>query len=103
MSREIHTSRTCVHVKINEDGTFNFSDILDRFSTGAAPAKPKAAARPLAVCIEQVRVEGARADLENRRAAGNPSAASANHSPGNVEKATTHAADQAATDASAAN
>ena len=70
--KEISTSRPYVHVKINEDGTFNFSDILARLSTGATPAKPKTEAKPLAVCIEQLRVEGASANLENRHAAGNP-------------------------------
>ncbi|HKW28683.1 MAG TPA: DUF748 domain-containing protein [Verrucomicrobiae bacterium] len=101
--KEISTSKPYVHVKINADGTFNFSDILARLSTGAAPAKPKTEARPLAVCIEQLRVEGARADLENRRAAGNPPVAGENHPPGMVENTTTNAVNRAATDSSAAN
>ncbi len=92
--KEISTSKPYVHVKINEDGTFNFSDILARFSTNAAPAKPKTEARPLAVCIERLRVDGARADLENRRAAENPSAASENNSPGNAENAMTNVVNQ---------
>lgn len=95
--KEISTSRPYAHVKINQDGTFNFSDILARFSTGAAPAKPKTAARPLAVCIEQLRVEGARADLENRRVA------TENDSLENDGTATNHVVNPAATDSSAAN
>jgi hypothetical protein len=101
--KEISTSKPYVHVKINEDGTFNFSDILARFSTNAAPAKPKTEAKPLAVCLERLRVDGARADLENRRAARNPSVASGNNSPRNVENEMTNVVNNAATDSSAGN
>jgi hypothetical protein len=69
--KEISTSKPFVHVQINEDGTFNFSDIIAKFSTNAAPAKPKTRAKPLALCIERLRIEGARIDFENRRAATN--------------------------------
>jgi hypothetical protein len=70
--KEISTSKPFVHVQINEDGTFNFSDIIAGFSTNAAPATPKMKAKPLAVCIERLRIAGARADLENRRVTANP-------------------------------
>jgi hypothetical protein len=70
--KEISTSKPFMHVRINEDGTFNFSDIIARFSTNTAPARPKMKAKPPAVCIERLRIEGARADLENRRVTANP-------------------------------
>src|SRR5580692_397856 len=72
--KEISTSKPFVHVQINEDGTFNFSDIIAGFSTNAAPARPKMKVKPLAVCIERLRIAGARADLENRRVTANPAA-----------------------------
>ncbi len=70
--KEISTSKPFVHVQINEDGTFNFSDILAKFSTNSAPAKPKTSAKPLTVCIERLRIDGARVDFENHYAAANP-------------------------------
>src|SRR5271154_1722602 len=38
---EISATKPFVHVAVNADGTFNFSDILNRLAKNAAPAKPK--------------------------------------------------------------
>ena len=46
--KELRTSQPFVHVQVNSDGTFNFSDILAKFSTNSAP-KAKAPAGPVAV------------------------------------------------------
>jgi hypothetical protein len=59
--KELRTTNPVVHVQMNSDGTFNFSDILAKFSTNSA-AKPKAPAGPtkqLAVRIDQIEVFGA--------------------------------------------
>jgi len=68
--REISTTRPAVHVKVNPDGTFNFSDILARLSTNAPPAPgPKpASSKLLAVRINRIRVDGFDLSLENHRA-----------------------------------
>jgi hypothetical protein len=69
--KEISTTKPFVHVKINEDGSFNFADIIAKSSTNSAPAKSKAESKPLAVHIERLRVDGARLDFESRLAATN--------------------------------
>jgi len=63
--KEISTSRPLLRVQMNRDGTFNFSDILARFSTNAPaspaePSKPK----PLAVRIDRLSVAGATLSLK---------------------------------------
>ena len=58
--KEIRTSQPSIHVEMNGDGTFNFSDILAKFSTNAPPAKkPSTPAKQLAVRIDQIDVSGA--------------------------------------------
>lgn len=59
--QELRTTNPIVHVQMNSDGSFNFSDILTKFSTNSAP-KAKAPAGPtkqLAVRIDQIEVFGA--------------------------------------------
>ncbi|HEU6449707.1 MAG TPA: DUF748 domain-containing protein [Verrucomicrobiae bacterium] len=76
--KEISTTKPFVHVAVNADGSFNFSDILEKLSTNAAPAKPKTEtktpSKPLAALIELIRVNGANLQLENHLAFMNPSA-----------------------------
>lgn len=67
--KEIRVTKPYAHVKINEDGSFNFSDILARFPTNAAAAAPSKPSKPLAVHIMSIRVDGATANLENRKPA----------------------------------
>jgi hypothetical protein len=57
--KELRTSRPFVRVEINGDGTFNFSDILAKFSTNAPPRKPAGPTKQLAVRIDQIKVSGA--------------------------------------------
>lgn len=66
---EVSATKPFVHVAVNADGTFNFSDILAKLSTNAAPAKSKveakAPSKPLAALVELIRVDGAELQLEN--------------------------------------
>ena len=78
--RQISTTKPAVHVTVNADGTFNFSDILNRFATNAAPAKPAPATKTtkaLAVRIERIRVDGFNLSLENHLALTNTAKAPA--------------------------
>jgi len=59
--KELRATNPIVHVQMNSDGSFNFSDILAKFSTNSAP-KTQAPAGPtkqLAVRIDQIEVSGA--------------------------------------------
>lgn len=73
--KEISATKPFIHVKINEDGKFNFSDIIANSSTNAAPSKSKTESKPLAVRIEQLRIDGASLDFESRLAATNSTVA----------------------------
>jgi len=74
--KEISTTKPAVHVRVNADGTFNFSDILQRFSTNTAPAKPaaKSLSKPLAVRIKIIRADGFTISLDNHLAMTNRAA-----------------------------
>jgi hypothetical protein len=61
--KEFSTTNTYVRVQLNKDSTFNFSDLLDKFSKGGAPSKP--ASRPMALRIDKLRIGGARASLKD--------------------------------------
>lgn len=64
--KELRATNPIVHVQMNSDGTFNFSDILARFSTNSA-SQLKAPAGPtkqLAVRIDQIEVFGATVSLK---------------------------------------
>lgn len=69
--QEISMTKPFLHVARNQDGTFNFSDILARFpatpSARIAPVKPAAKPKPLAVVIEKIRIAGAGLNVENRQ------------------------------------
>jgi Domain of Unknown Function (DUF748) len=62
--KEIRTSQPFIHVQMNGDGTFNFSDILTKFSTNAPPKTPSGPAKQLAVRIDQIDVAGATLSLK---------------------------------------
>jgi hypothetical protein len=61
--KEISTSRPFVRVQMNEDYTFNFSDILARFGTNAPAATPRMPAKPLVLHVERLHIGGASAAL----------------------------------------
>ena len=58
--KEITVTRPFARVEMNADRTFNFSDLVTKFSTNAAPAK-SAPARPLVLHIDRLRIGGATA------------------------------------------
>jgi len=59
---EISTSRPFVRAQMNQDGTFNFSDLITKFSTNApATTKSVKASKPLVIRIARLHIEGASA------------------------------------------
>ena len=67
--KEISTTKPFVRAQMNPDGSFNFSDIITKFSTNAAPAaaaKNQAAARPLVLHIDRLHIGRASAALGRR-------------------------------------
>jgi hypothetical protein len=62
--KEIRTSQPFIHVEMKGDGTFNFSDILAKFSTNSPPKAPAGPAKQLAVRIDQIDVAGAMLSLK---------------------------------------
>jgi len=57
---EVHADRPFVRVQMNKDYTLNFSDLIAKFSTNAAPAKP---AKPIALRVDRLKISGASASL----------------------------------------
>jgi len=57
--KEISTSKPYVRVQMNKDGTFNFTDLITKFSTNAAPATAKTEAKPMALHIGRLHIGGA--------------------------------------------
>ena len=63
--KEISTSRPFVSVRMNKDGTFNFSDILAKFSTNTTPAAttPKSSGKPFILHVDRLHIGRASAAL----------------------------------------
>ena len=61
--KEVSTTRPFVHAQMNADGSFNFSDIITKFSTNTpAPAPaPSEPSKPLALHIARLHITGAAA------------------------------------------
>lgn len=58
--KQVSATNPYVQVMINPDGTFNFSDILAKFSSNAPPTPaPKGPTKQLALRIEQINLGGA--------------------------------------------
>jgi hypothetical protein len=65
--KKISTTKPFVRAQMNKDGTFNFSDIIARFSTNTGPAKTES--KPLVLHIDRLHIGGAEAafsDLTTR-------------------------------------
>ena len=58
--KEISTTKPFVRVQMNEDRTFNFSDLITKFSTNAPSKEPS---KPLALRIDRLHIAGATASL----------------------------------------
>lgn len=63
--KEISTTKPFVRVQMNPDGTFNFSDIIAKFSTNAPDTAPKSPAQPLVLHIGQLHIGGASASISD--------------------------------------
>ena len=57
--KEISVTRPFARARMNKDGTFNFSDLVAKFSTNAAPARTES--RPLALRVDRLHIGGATA------------------------------------------
>jgi len=63
--KTLRTSQPFVHVQMNGDGTFNFSDILNKFATNGAPkTAPAGPVKQFAVRVNQIEVSGATLTLK---------------------------------------
>lgn len=60
--REIRTAKPFLRVQMNKDYTFNFSDIVTKFSTNVT-TEPKVPSKPLAVRVDKLSIQGASASL----------------------------------------
>ncbi len=58
--KEVSTTKPFVRVQVNKDYTFNFSDLVTKFSTNPAPKEPS---KPLALRVERFKIQGATASL----------------------------------------
>jgi hypothetical protein len=58
--KEVRTSKPFVRVQINKDYSFNFSDLLKKFSKGTPASGPK---KPVVLTVERFQIVGARAQL----------------------------------------
>jgi hypothetical protein len=63
--KEISTTKPFVRAVMNQDGTFNFSDILAKFSTNIAPAKAESPSKPLVLHIDRLHIGGAEAAISD--------------------------------------
>jgi hypothetical protein len=61
--KEISTTRPFIRVQMNKDYTFNFSDLITKFSTNAPNPAPKPPSQPLVVHIDRLHIGGATAAL----------------------------------------
>src|SRR6185312_9505544 len=60
--KEISTTKPFVRAEMKPDGTFNFSDLVTKFSTNAAPAKTELS-KPLVLHVGRLHIGGATAAL----------------------------------------
>ncbi|HEY4415224.1 MAG TPA: DUF748 domain-containing protein, partial [Verrucomicrobiae bacterium] len=61
--KEISVTKPYVHAQMNKDYTFNFSDLISKFATNFTTLNAKENSRPLAVQVERLRINEARASL----------------------------------------
>lgn len=57
--KEISLSKPFVHVQMNDDSTFNFTDIIARLATNAPVAAPKPPSPPVRLQVERLHIGGA--------------------------------------------
>ena len=57
--KEISTTKPFVRVQMNKGGTFNFTDLITKFSTNSAPTQVKTESKPIALRVEHLHISGA--------------------------------------------
>jgi hypothetical protein len=57
--KKISVTSPFARVQMNQDGTFNFSDLITKFSTNAPAAPPKTPAKPVALRIGRLQITNA--------------------------------------------
>ena len=63
--KEISTTKPFVRAVMNQDGTFNFSDIIAKFAANAPAAAPKKPSAPLFLHIDRLHIGGAAAAVSD--------------------------------------
>lgn len=63
--KEIDIKKPFARAVMNKDGTFNFTDIIQKFSTNAAPAEPKKESQPLVLHVGRLQISGASATTQD--------------------------------------
>ena len=61
--KEISTTKPFVRVQVNQDGSFNFSDLIAKFSTNSSPATASTPGKPLVIHVDRLHIGGAAAAL----------------------------------------
>ncbi len=63
--KEISTTKPFVRVQVNKDGSFNFSDLIAKFSTNASPNTASVPRKPLVVHVDKLHIGRAVAALSD--------------------------------------
>jgi len=63
--KEIDISKPFARAVMNPDGTFNFSDLITKFSTNTAPAEPEPESEPFVLHIGRLRISDAAATTQD--------------------------------------
>lgn len=63
--RAVSISGFFARAQMNKNYTYNFSDLVEKYSSHATHAPPKQSSRPLLVCIRRLQVKGAKLSLED--------------------------------------
>jgi hypothetical protein len=63
--KEISTTKPFVRARMNKDGTFNFSDLITKFSMNAPETAPKKLSKPLALHVDHLQISGASAEFSD--------------------------------------
>ncbi|MGH7942120.1 MAG: DUF748 domain-containing protein [Limisphaerales bacterium] len=63
--RAISVSGLFARAQMNKNYTYNFSDLVEKYSSHATNAPPKQSSGPLLVCVRRLQVQGAKLSLED--------------------------------------
>jgi hypothetical protein len=63
--KEINVIKPFVHAQVNQDGTFNFSDLIAKFAPPGSEEATNTPSRPLALRIDRLHIAGAKAKMSD--------------------------------------